>query len=71
MLVAKWVPTPCCNDAYSVGTPKWALWEKGWLKHCKTMVSKFVGRSFLVSKKNYLLFWEEWGEGSFMGSLYR
>ena len=25
MLVAKWVPTPCCNDAYSVGTPKWAL----------------------------------------------
>ena len=24
MLVAKWVPTPCCNDAYSVGIPKWA-----------------------------------------------
>ena len=21
MLVAKWVPTPCCNDAYSVGPP--------------------------------------------------
>ena len=28
MLVAKWVPTPCYNDAYSVGTPKWALWGK-------------------------------------------
>ena len=25
MLVAKWVPTPCYNDAYSVGTPKWAF----------------------------------------------
>ena len=22
MLVGKWVPTPCYNDAYSVGTPK-------------------------------------------------
>ena len=46
MLVAKWVPTPCCNDAYSVGTPKWALWGKGWLKHCKTMVSPFLDVSF-------------------------
>ena len=26
MLVAKWEPTPCYNDAYSVGTPKWASW---------------------------------------------
>ena len=47
MLVAKWVPTPSNNDAYSVGTPRWALWGKGWLKHCKTMVSPFLGRSFL------------------------
>ena len=29
MLEAKWVPNPCCDDAYSVGTPKWALWGKG------------------------------------------
>ena len=28
MPVAKWEPTPCHNDAYSVGTPKWALWEE-------------------------------------------
>ena len=28
MLVAKWVPTPCYNDACSVGTPKWAFWRK-------------------------------------------
>ena len=53
MLAAKWVPTPCCNDAYSVGIPKWALWEKGWLKHCKTMVSPFLGRFFLVSKRTF------------------
>ena len=26
MLVATWVPTPCYNDAYSVGTPKWGIW---------------------------------------------
>ena len=26
MLVPKWEPTPCYNDAYSVGTPKWAFW---------------------------------------------
>ena len=56
MLVAKWVPTPCYNDAYSVGTPKWALWEKGWLKHCKTMVSPFLGRFFLVSKRTFIFF---------------
>ena len=29
MLVAEWVPTPCYNDAYLVGTPKWAFWRKG------------------------------------------
>ena len=46
MLVAKWVPTPCDNDACSVGTPKWALWEKGWLKHCETTVSPFLERFF-------------------------
>ena len=55
MLVAEWVPTPCYNDAYSVGTPKWALWGKGWLKHNKTMVSPFLGRFFLVSKRTIFL----------------
>ena len=56
MLVAKWVPTPCYNDAYSVGTPKWASWGKGWLKHCKTMISPFLGRFFLVSKRTFYFF---------------
>ena len=53
MLVAKWVPTPCCNDAYSVGISNRAFGEKGWLKHCKTMVSPFLGRFFLVSKRSF------------------
>ena len=57
MLEASWVPTPCYNDAYSVGTPKWALWEKGWLKHCETTVSPFLGRLFLVSKRTFYIFW--------------
>ena len=51
MLVAEWVPNPRYNDANSVGTPKWALWGKGWLKHCETMISPFLGRFFLVSKR--------------------
>ena len=53
MLVANWVPTPCYNDAFLVGTPKWALWGKGWLKHCKTTISPFLGRFFLVSKRTF------------------
>ena len=28
MLLAKWVPTPCCNDAYSVGTLNGHFWGK-------------------------------------------
>ena len=50
--------TPCYNDAYSVGTPKWALRVKGWLKHNKTMVSPFLGRFFLVSKRTIYFFGE-------------
>ena len=47
LLVAKWVPTPCCDDAYSVGTPKWALWGKGWQKHHETTFSPgFLDDSF-------------------------
>ena len=32
MLVAKWEPTPCYRDGYSVGTPNWALREIGLAK---------------------------------------
>ena len=39
MLVAWREPTPCYHDAYSVGTPKWAFWERGWQNHSKTTVS--------------------------------
>ena len=66
MLLAKWVRTPCYNDAYSVGTAQWALWEKGWLKHCKTMISPFLERFFFGKQKNNLLFLG----GSFMGASY-
>ena len=46
MLLAKWVPTPCCNDAYSVGTPKWALRGKGWQRHRETTFSPVLDDSF-------------------------
>ena len=32
MLVAKWEPTPCYNDAYSVGITNRAFLGKGWQK---------------------------------------
>ena len=57
MLVAKWVPTPCYNDAYSVGTPEWAFWVKGWQKYHKTTFSPLLGRFFLVSKRTIYFFW--------------
>ena len=41
MLVAKWKPTPCFHDAYSVSTPNRTFRVKGWQKHCKTMVPSF------------------------------
>ena len=56
MLVAKREPTPCYHDAYSVGTPNRAFWEKGWQIHCKTMISPFFGRFFLVSKMTIFFF---------------
>ena len=56
MLVAKWVPTPCCNDAYSVGTPQWALWEKGWQKHHETTFPHRIGRFLFGKQKDLLLF---------------
>ena len=53
MLVAKWVPTPCYTDAYSVGTPKWALWEKGSQKHYETTFSLHLGRFLFGKQKNF------------------
>ena len=53
MLAAKWVPTPCYDDAYSVGTPKWAFWEKGWQMQYKTTFPPHLGRFFLVSKRTF------------------
>ena len=57
MLVAKWVPTPCCNDAYSVGTPKWALCGKGWQRYRETTFSPLFGRFFFGKQKDFLFFW--------------
>ena len=58
MLVAKREPIPCYHDAYSVGTPNGAFWEKGWQMHCKTVVSPLFGRFFLVKKNEPFTFWE-------------
>ena len=59
MLVAKREPTPCYRDAYLVGTPYGAFWEKGWLKHCETMVSPLLGTLLFGKQKNNFLIWEE------------
>ena len=57
MHVAKREPTPCYRDAYSVDTPRWALWEKGWLNHCKTTFSPLFGY-FSWSAKGLFFFLE-------------
>ena len=57
MLVAKWEPTSGYCDAYPVGTPKWAFWEKSGLNYCKTTVSLLFKRVFLVNKKTVFFFW--------------
>ena len=51
MPVAEREPTPCCHDAYSVGTTNRAVRVKSWHEHCKTMVSPFLGRFFSVSRR--------------------
>ena len=61
MPVAHWEPTPCYRDAYSVDTPRWASWGKGWLTHFKTTFSPLFGRFFLVSKRTFFF-----GRGYFM-----
>ena len=44
-------------DAYSVGTPNWAFWEKGWQKHCKDHVFSLVWTFFSwLAKRTF--FWE-------------
>ena len=49
-------PTHATIDAYLVGTPNRAFWEKGWQRHCKTVVSPFLGRFILVSKRTIFFF---------------
>ena len=58
MLVAKWVPTPCYLDAYLVGTPKWAFWEKGWLKQYKSMIFSLCWTCLLSKQKDDLFYLE-------------
>ena len=53
MLVARRVPTPCHRDAYLVGTPRWACWEKYGQTHCKTTFSPLTWCFLLVSKKDH------------------
>ena len=47
------MPTPCYNDAYSVGTPKWAFWGKGWQRYHESTFSSLFGRFFLVCKRTF------------------
>ena len=63
MLVAKWEPTPCYRDAYSVGIPKGACGEKSGQMH-KTTVSPVANVFFLVSKRT--LFSGRWWYGCFI-----
>ena len=57
MLVAKWEPTPCYRDAYSVGIPKGVCGRKCGQIHCKTTVSPRDKCVFLVSKRTLYFFW--------------
>ncbi len=58
MQVAKWEPTPCYRDAYSVGIPKGACGEKSGQMHYKTTSSPRGNCVFLVSKRTLYFFWE-------------
>ena len=59
MLVAKWEPTPCYRDAYSVGIPNRACGGKSGQMHCKTTVPPpWKMCFFLVSKRTLYFFWE-------------
>ena len=54
MLVAKWEPTPCYRDAYSVGIPKGACGEKSGQMH-KTTVSPVANVFFWLVNGLYFL----------------
>ena len=56
MLVAKREPTPGYYDAYSVGTPKWAFWEKHGQREKQDHTFTLVGRVLLVKQEDYFLF---------------
>ena len=56
MLVAEREPTSGYSVAYSVGTPKWALWEKHGQKKRKTTLSPLVTRVFPVSKRTFFFY---------------
>ena len=66
MLVAKWVPTPCYDDAYSVGTPRWAFWGEGWQKHYGTTFSTRFGRVLSGKQKGLFIFSGEFYVGCFI-----
>ena len=53
MLVAKWVPTPCCNDAYSVGTLNGHCGRKAGKSIMRPRFPPHLGRFFLVSKRTF------------------
>ena len=59
MFVAKQESTPCYHDAYSVGTPEWAFWGKGWQNHCRSTFSPLCKRVFWLTK-GLCSFWEDW-----------
>ena len=56
MLVAKWEPTPCYHDAYSVGTPKWELGRKAGRTTVRPRFPPLFRHVFLVNKKTIFFF---------------
>ena len=63
MLVARWEPTPCYRDAYSVGIPKRAYGGKSGQMHYKTTISPRGKCVFPVSKRTLYFFWGGGGGG--------
>ena len=78
MPLALWVPTPCDNDAFSVGTLKWVFSGKGWQRCHETTFSPLFGRFFLECKKTFHFFggymldascWEGWASRAWPSQL--
>ena len=59
LCVTKREPTLGYNDVHSVGTPKWAFWEKNGQKNCKSTLSPWYD----------VFFWSTKGRFSFSGEL--